>query len=128
MDVKMEAKRQVLPKDLLVGERVFLGSGPYSTATVESVGPKAVTLVRPYIHTSDFTVSGGFIAYMGLEKVTIPLDESRPLSVYVERYPGPREASSQEQANELASRIEFATGRLQRVVTSADPRFFVQER
>lgn len=46
------------------------GDSAYSQATVSQVTPKYVTLVRPYIHTSDVVYAGDrLITYIGQEEI-----------------------------------------------------------
>lgn len=51
----------------------------YETCTIENIvhdeGVTTIHLVRPYIHTADFSYTGGVITYIGLEKYTVTLDE-----------------------------------------------------
>ncbi len=127
--------RSVFARELLPGQRVKLGCEPFSTATVEGVGPDEVALVKPYIHTSDFTYERTsrhsyseargqmVIAYVGLEKFCVPMDHR--LEVFEESYPGPRTAFREEEAAQMAATIEEATGRRQKVVPSGAAPFGV---
>ena len=53
----------------------------YSTATVKQIKDGYVTLFRPYVHTADFSYTGGVITYIGIEEFTIPIDD-RVVTVY----------------------------------------------
>ena len=73
--------------DLTLGDivRVFDGDG-YSDATVIKLEPHAVTFFRPYVHTADFSCSGGpdgtaVIAYVGSETWRMCRDDSRPVTL-----------------------------------------------
>jgi hypothetical protein len=77
---------------LLVGDRVNLFAdqpgASYGWATVVAVTENCVDLIRPYIHTSDFTVTPGrgqsgerLLSYTGMEVVRLPRDSSRTFSV-----------------------------------------------
>lgn len=59
--------------DLRLGDVVQTAftSEPYNDATVKTINGDKITLVRPYIHTSDFTYTGGVIPYIGYEEYTI---------------------------------------------------------
>jgi hypothetical protein len=69
---------------LLVGDSVNLNAdqpgAAFGWATVVCVTEDAVELVRPYVHTSDFTTSGFIgqhigsrvIDYIGQERITLP--------------------------------------------------------
>ena len=56
---------------LLLGDRVNLFAdqpgAPYGWATVVQVTEEEVTVVRPYVHTSDFSYTGGLMSYLGQE-------------------------------------------------------------
>lgn len=54
-------------KNLKLGDRVELFEGAYGTATVIQIEDDKVTFYRPYIHTSDFSYTGGVIPYIGTE-------------------------------------------------------------
>ena len=56
---------------LLIGDRVNLfedqPGAPYGWATVVKVDENEATVVRPYVHTSDFETTGGLLSYLGQE-------------------------------------------------------------
>lgn len=72
---------------LLVGDRVNLFAdqpgAPFGWATVVCVTPETVELVRPYIHTSDFTfgTDEALMSYIGCEHIKLDRQHSRLLSV-----------------------------------------------
>ena len=60
----------------------------YSTATVKQISKDGyITLFRPYVHTDNFSYTGGVICYIGIETYQIPAndtlvelcEESKPL-------------------------------------------------
>ena len=62
--------------ELKLGDIVRFGTGgSYSDATVKNtcIQEGLVTLFRPYVHTSDFSHTGGVTCYIGIEEFTIPL-------------------------------------------------------
>lgn len=46
----------------------------YATFTVVKIEENAIHVVRPYIHTSDFSYTGGVIPYVGMENFTLSPD------------------------------------------------------
>jgi hypothetical protein len=71
--------------ELKLRDVVSLGDWPFSTAVVQKVDDDAVTLFRPYVHTSDFSYTGGVITYIGTETVTLWRKDSREV-VVLERH------------------------------------------
>ena len=59
--------------DLRLGDVVntAVTAEPYNDATVKNIDGDKITVVRPYIHTSDFTYTGGVLPYIGYEEYTI---------------------------------------------------------
>ncbi len=77
---------------LLVGDRVNLfadqPTAPYGWGTVVAVTEDYAEVLRPYVHTNDFTISVGkgevgsrLLAYMGQETTRLPRDSKRTYSV-----------------------------------------------
>jgi hypothetical protein len=79
---------------LLVGDRVNLfadqPNAPYGWGTVVAVTDEFAEVLRPYVHTADFTVSnhlasGGIgerlLSYIGQETTRLPRDSDRTYSV-----------------------------------------------
>ena len=64
----MEPK-MVKISELQLADVVRLGEYPYSYATVEQIKDGIVHLIRPYIHTADFSCTSGVITYIGHEHV-----------------------------------------------------------
>lgn len=62
--------------DLRLGDIVDLRHSAYSTATVKQIRKYEeylyVTFFRPYVHTSDFSYTGGVITYIGIEEFESP--------------------------------------------------------
>lgn len=64
-------------KDLQLGDVVELfESEPYAHATVKKLSSNTATFFRPYVHTADFSYTGGVICYIGIEELTCPLTQS----------------------------------------------------
>jgi hypothetical protein len=59
--------------ELSLGDIVDLGwTDGYSVATVKNISKDGeITLFRPYVHTSDFSHSGGVSCYVGIEEFQI---------------------------------------------------------
>ncbi|HEX9804595.1 MAG TPA: hypothetical protein VGA67_02850 [Candidatus Dojkabacteria bacterium] len=57
--------------ELNLADVVDLELESYSFATVENITEDDVILKRPYIHTSDFSYTGGVIVYTGMEEVKL---------------------------------------------------------
>ena len=54
------------------------GSGAwrgYNAATVENIDNEWVHLLRPYVHTGDFSHTGGVSTYIGFEQVKLPVSD-----------------------------------------------------
>jgi hypothetical protein len=77
---------------LLVGDRVNLfadqPNAPYGWGTVVAVTEEFAEVLRPYVHTGDFTVGAGagqfgerLLAYLGQETTRLPRDSERTYSV-----------------------------------------------
>ncbi len=77
---------------LLVGDRINLFAdqpgAPFGWGTVVAVTEHEVEVIRPYIHTSDFTVSAGhgnigerLMDYIGQERCKLPRDNDRVYTV-----------------------------------------------
>jgi len=49
----------------------------FMTATVEQITVDCVICIRPYIHTADFSSTSGVITYIGFEKISLVISESR---------------------------------------------------
>jgi len=65
MSVKSE---EVHGRDLHLGDVVDAAFGTWSTSTVKNLSETEVTLFRPYVHTADFSNTGGVICYLGFEE------------------------------------------------------------
>lgn len=67
-------------RDLRLGDKIITAAkpeenpNPYSDCTVIKIDETGVTVMRPYVHTSDFVYTGGVIGYIGIEQYTISLD------------------------------------------------------
>lgn len=47
---------------------------PFGTATVKQIKDGHAHLFRPYVHTNDFSYTGGVICYIGTETYPVPLN------------------------------------------------------
>ena len=74
---------------LQLGDRVKLGSDAFDWATVVYVDAESVRVLRPYVHTSDFSMCSGsgskLIGYIGQEEVTLRRDDTRVVTVAFRR-------------------------------------------
>lgn len=43
----------------------------YDTATVEQITEDNVKVIRPYVHTADFSCTSGVITYLGWETINL---------------------------------------------------------
>lgn len=48
----------------------------WRTAVVKQIKDGYITLFRPYVHTEDFSYTGGVICYLGTEEFTVSQDNS----------------------------------------------------
>lgn len=48
----------------------------YDYCTVRQIKDGVVTLFRPYVHTADFSGTGGVICYIGTEDIELRVDDS----------------------------------------------------
>ena len=59
-------------KDLKLGDVVNLDTQAYGHATVRKINEDGTVVVfRPYVHTEDFSYTGGVICYIGTENITL---------------------------------------------------------
>jgi hypothetical protein len=56
--------------NLQLADTVNLGFGPWGNAVVTQIKNGTITLSRPYVHTADFSYTGGVIPYIGMETLT----------------------------------------------------------
>lgn len=70
---------------LRLADRVRLSDGPYGDATVSKVTETETTFFRPYVHTADFSYTGGVICYVGIEEFSRPRSENATYFVYERR-------------------------------------------
>jgi hypothetical protein len=68
-------------RDLKLADVVQLSEGAYMCATVSMVTEDSVTLIRPYMHSADFSYTGGVITYTGHETVTLYRGSDRTVTV-----------------------------------------------
>ncbi len=64
-------------KELRVRDIVRLSNLPYADATVVKIESHLIHLVRPYLHTADFEYTGGVIPYVGLERMTLMVSDTK---------------------------------------------------
>lgn len=79
-----ECVESVTPRELRLGDTVKLSLAGYATGTVFQITSDEVHIVRPYIHTNDFSYTGGVLWYTGVEIVKLWLGSASPVAV-VER-------------------------------------------
>lgn len=66
---------------LSLGDIVQLFDDGYGTATVVQITDDEVHLFRPYVHTADFSYTGGVIPYIGTETVKLWRKDSRDIKL-----------------------------------------------
>jgi hypothetical protein len=70
---------------LLIGDRVNLFAdqpgAPFGWGTVIEVTEEEAVVVRPYVHTSDFSTTSGLISYIGQEITRLPRQSDRVYTV-----------------------------------------------
>lgn len=54
----------------------------FTTATVINVTEDEVTLFRPYVHTGDYSHTGGVTPYIGFEQYKLSRNHGRPVFLY----------------------------------------------
>lgn len=67
---------KIKARDLQLADVIEITTGGYRTATVKQIQDGYATLFRPYVHTDDFSYTGGVICYIGIETFQIRMDES----------------------------------------------------
>ena len=67
----------VYPSELQLGDKIKLFEGDYGTGTVFNVEYGVVSIIRPYIHTADFSYTGGVQWYIGTETVKVSVESKR---------------------------------------------------
>jgi len=69
----------ITAKQMQLGDTVQLASGavPFCACTVKQIRDGFVTLFRPYVHTADFSYTGGVMCYVGVEEYTLPIEYSQ---------------------------------------------------
>ncbi len=62
-------------KQLQLGDTVqYVGNHfPFKTQVVKQIKDDVVTFFRPYVHTADFSYTGGVICYIGIEEYQVPV-------------------------------------------------------
>lgn len=75
--------QQIAIRDLRLADVCqVLDNGPWGSATVTQIKDGVVHFERPYGTTSDFSYTGGVIAYVGCERFTRFLDDDRTILVW----------------------------------------------
>lgn len=59
---------EIQAKDARLGDVVQLSPQPFNHATIVAITETGVKVCRPYVHTSDFTYTGGVLRYLGWEE------------------------------------------------------------
>lgn len=63
-------------KDLKLGDRVrskISVMRAFNDMVVKQIKDNEITFFRPYVHTADFSYTGGVICYVGIEEYNIPI-------------------------------------------------------
>lgn len=62
--------QQVKGIELALGDIVLCSAHgeTYNCATVKQLSEHEVTLFRPYVHTEDFSYTGGILCFIGIEE------------------------------------------------------------
>ena len=69
----------ITAKEMQLADTIGLSSlidDAWRTAVVKQIKDGYVTLFRPYVHTEDFSYTGGVICYIGFEEFTISQNNS----------------------------------------------------
>lgn len=72
---------EMTARELQLADTIDLGFQPWGSAVVTQIKDGCVTLWRPYGHTADFSYTGGVVAYVGLEVITVEQDSDRTYKV-----------------------------------------------
>ncbi len=69
--------KEISVKDLRLGDAVRLSLQKFSDATVYRINEekKCVDVWRPYVHTSEFSYTGGVVPYIGIEDFSISFEQ-----------------------------------------------------
>jgi hypothetical protein len=62
--------------------KAFPYDDAFSTATVERIDKGLVHFFRPYVHTNDFSYTGGVMCYVGVEHFSVFQTSSQTFDVY----------------------------------------------
>lgn len=82
--MKLKLPMKIGINKLQLADKVSLEmSEGYDTATVEQINHAECTvkLIRPYIHTADFSCTSGVFTYVGWEYVTLYWTKNEEMSV-----------------------------------------------
>jgi len=67
--------------ELAMGDQVKLHDCAYGCSTVVNITDDEVTFARPFIHTGDFSYTGGVLYYTGLEEFKRSLSSSEMIEL-----------------------------------------------
>lgn len=81
----MAATKTVKVKDLQLAQNVRLFEEPFGWGTVIEVTAEEVVVRRPFMHTGDFSYTGGVLSYFGHEDVRLWRESDRPIEVSTEK-------------------------------------------
>jgi hypothetical protein len=74
--------KKVPVSSLGLGDKIQLWDDDgYGTATVTQVKDQIVLAQRPYIHTADFSYTGGVLWYIGMETVSMYASDTRHVTL-----------------------------------------------
>ena len=68
----------MLVREMTLGDIVSIDNDTYSHAIVKQITNEWVTLFRPYVHTADFSYTGGVMCYVGIEEYKVHIDSTMP--------------------------------------------------
>jgi len=70
----VETIKGVKYSELQLADVVVLSEIVYGTATVKQIKDGTITFFRPYVHTEDFSYTGGVLCFVGIEEFTVSVD------------------------------------------------------
>lgn len=84
----MSEEKRIKIADLQLGDIIRLdGTEGYKDCTVHKIEGRDVHVTRPYVHTADFTYTGGVITYLGEEKFSLYANDSGTVVLLARRDP-----------------------------------------
>lgn len=65
--------------ELRLADVVESDHGTFRVQVVKCIDENTVTFFRPYVHTEDFSWTGGVLCYVGIEEWKCPINDFRNL-------------------------------------------------